>query len=125
MVDDAVLVSRQLELLLYGDIFRWIPVYLFTDLESTLESIASTKQISTKTLRNMISDLKQSLVEGEVTSYAWLPTASMWADVLTKEKNILPDLKNIFFNHEMRLENTSVNKVVALNQEVRMINIQN
>ena len=48
MVDDAVLTSRQLELLLYGNIMNRIPVYLFTDSESTLESIASTKQITTK-----------------------------------------------------------------------------
>ena len=36
MVDDAVLTSRQLELLLYGDIMNRIPVYLFTDSESTV-----------------------------------------------------------------------------------------
>ena len=46
MVDDAVLASRQLELLLYGDILHRIPVYLFTDSESTLESVSSSKQIS-------------------------------------------------------------------------------
>ena len=51
MVDNAVLTSRQLELLLYGDIMHRIPVYLFTDSESTLESIASSKQITTKTLK--------------------------------------------------------------------------
>ena len=83
MVDDAVLAARQLELLLYGDIFQRIPVYLYTDLESTLESVASTKHISTKTLRNGITDLKKRLVEGEITSYAWLPTPNMWADILT------------------------------------------
>ena len=83
MVDDAVLAARQLELLLYGDIFQRIPVYLYTDLESTLESVASTKQISTKMLRNGITDLKKRLVEGEITSYAWLPTPNMWADILT------------------------------------------
>ena len=77
MVDDAVLAARQLELLPYGDIFQRIPVYLYTDSESTLETEASTKQISTKTLRNMITDLKQRLVEGEIISYAWLPTANM------------------------------------------------
>ena len=59
MVDDAVLAARQLELLLYEDIFQRIPVYLYTDLESTLESVASTKQISTKTLRNGITDLRK------------------------------------------------------------------
>ena len=70
MVDDAVLTARQLEMLLYGDILQRIQIYLFTDSESTLESVASTKQISTKTLRDVISDLKQRLVDGEVTSYA-------------------------------------------------------
>ena len=43
MVDDAVLTSRQLELLLYGDVMQRIPVYLFSDSESTLELIASSK----------------------------------------------------------------------------------
>ena len=75
MVDDAVLASRQFELLLYGDILQRIPVYLFTDSESTLESIASSKQIFTKIHRNGITDLKQRLVTEEITSYAWLPTS--------------------------------------------------
>ena len=66
MVDNAVLTSRHLELLLYGEILQRIPVYLFTDSESTLESIVSSKQISTKTLRNVITDLKQRLVNEEV-----------------------------------------------------------
>ena len=70
MVDDAVLTARQLELLLYGDIIHRIPVYLFTDSEYTLESVASTKQITTKTLRNVIIDIKQRLVDEEITSYA-------------------------------------------------------
>ena len=56
MVDDAVLAARQLELLLYEDIINRIPIHLFTDSESTLESVASSKQISTKTLRNVIVD---------------------------------------------------------------------
>ena len=87
MVDDAVLTSRQLELLLYGDIMNKGPVYLFTDSESILESIASTKQIVTKTLRNIITDLKQKLIDDDISSYAWLQTDSMWADILTREEN--------------------------------------
>ena len=95
MVDDAVLAARQLELLLYGDVLHMIPVYLFTDPESTLESVASTKQIATQTLRNVIVDLKQRLVNGEVTSYAWLPTTAIWADILTKEKKRPPHLEDV------------------------------
>ena len=68
MVDDSVLASRQLELLLYGDVLGRIPLRLFTDSESMLESVASTKQISTKTLRNVIVDLKERHVKGDILS---------------------------------------------------------
>ena len=125
MVDDAVLTSRQLELLLYGDILQRIPVYLFTDLESTLESIASSKQISTKTLRNFITCLKQRLVSEEVNSYAWLPTSSMWADILIKEKKMPLSFEDVISKNDLKLENTSINKVMAFGQEVQMINICN
>ena len=37
---------------------------LFTDSESTLESVASSKQIVTKTLRMTIVDLKERLIKG-------------------------------------------------------------
>ena len=70
MVDVFVLAARQLELLLYGEGINWIPVYLFTDSESTLESVASSKHISTTTLRNVIIDLKERLTKDEVSSYA-------------------------------------------------------
>ena len=90
-----------------------------------MESVASTKQISTKTLRNVITDLKQRLVEGEITSYAWLPTANIWADILTKEKKIPLDLENVFLNNQIKHGDTSMNKVMAFNQEVQMTNIRN
>ena len=102
MVDDAILTSRQLELLLYGDILKRIPVYLFTDSESTLESIASSKQISAKTLRNVITDLKHRLVNKEVNSYAWLPISSMWADILTKEKKMPPSFEDIISKNDLK-----------------------
>ena len=125
MVNDAVLASRQLELLLYGDILHRIPVYLFTDSESTLESVASSKQISTKTLRNVITDLKQRLVNEEITLYAWLPTSSMWADILTKEKRMPSTFEDVINKNDLALEDTSMNKVMAFSQEVRMTNICN
>ena len=125
MVDDAVLTARQPELLLYGDILHRIPVYLFTDSESTLESVVMSKQISTKTLRNVITDLKQRLVDEEITSYAWLPTSSMWADILTKEKRMPSAFEDVIIKNDLKLEDTSVNKVMAFGQEVRMTNICN
>ena len=126
MVEDAVLAARQLELLLYGEVLNRVPVHLYVDSESTLESVASSKQISTKTLRNVIVDLKERLVNGEITSYAWLPTSDMWADILTKEKKVVPPkLEDVLKKNEMDLGDASVNKVMAFGQEVRMINIRN
>ena len=126
MVDDSVLAARQLELLLYGNVLNRIPIHLFTDSESTLESVASSKQISTKTLRNVFVDLKERLVNREITSYAWLPTSDMWADILTKEKKVMhPKLEDVLKKNVMDLGDTSVNKVLAFGQEVRMTNIRN
>ena len=125
MVDDAVLTSRQLELLLYGDVMNRIPVYLFTDSESTLESIASSKQIATKTLRNVIADPKQRLVNDEVSSYAWLPTNSMWADILTTEKRMPITFEKVITANSLALDDMTVNRVQAFGQEVRMKNIRN
>ena len=84
MVDDAVYTAMQVEILIFGEYPRRIKVKLFTDSESTLELVASSNQISTKTLRNVIVYLKERLVTGEILSYAWLSTHNMWADILTK-----------------------------------------
>ena len=61
-----------MDILLYGDYKKRIKVHLFTDSEDTLESIASSKQIDQKTLRLTVVDLKERLVEGDITSYSWL-----------------------------------------------------
>ena len=125
MVEDVTLMARQLELLLYGEVQGRIPVHLFTDSESTLESVASSKQVGTKSLRNVFANLKERLVRGKISSYLWLPTKNMWADILTK-KMILPDaLEKLLEKNEMELEDTKVNQVKAFGQGVRMTNIRN
>ena len=45
MAEHSVYAANQLEQMLYGDILRRIPIRLFTDSESTLESVTSSKQI--------------------------------------------------------------------------------
>ena len=84
VMEDAVFAARQVEILIFGDYRRRIKVRLFTDSEAMLESIASSKQIERKTLRLTVVDLKERLVDGDVFSYSWLPTKSMWADMMTK-----------------------------------------
>ena len=125
MVEDSVFAANQLELLLYGDVCKRIPFCLFTDSESTLESVASSKQIITKTLRMTIVDLKEKLSMGDMTSYSWLPTERMWADLLTKERKLPEDLEDVLVNNNMNLQDTSINEVKAFGQKVRMIYILN
>jgi len=125
MVEDVSLMSRQLELLLYGEVQGKIPVHLFTDSESTLESVASSKQVGTKSLRNVLVDLKERLVRSEVSSYSWIPTKNMWADILTKEMALPEALRKVLDENEMELGDTTVNQVKAFGQEVRMTNIRN
>ena len=74
MVDNAVFAVRHLEMLLFGNYEKRIDVKLFTDSESMLESMASSRQVDRKTLRMTVKDLKDRLHEGDITSYAWLPT---------------------------------------------------
>ena len=125
LVDDATFAAYQLELLLYGDYKKRIPVVLFTDSESTLESIASSKQVVNKSLRMPVCELKDKLISGEVSSYAWLPTQSMLADCLTKEMKLPESLDLVLKKNVLELPDTKVNEVKAFGTEVRMQNIRN
>ena len=62
-----------------------MPVKLFTDSRPLLESIGSTKQVDERLMRNVITDLKEKLMDGQVESYSWLNTKNMVADIMTKE----------------------------------------
>ena len=64
-------------------------------------------------------------MSGEITSIAWLPTKNMWAYLLTKETKLPEALEDILIKNIMDIEDTSINKVKAHGQEVRMTNIQN
>ena len=69
--------------------------------------------------------LKDRLLEGEIASYAWLPTEQMWADTLTKEMRIPSGLEKVLCMKEMELPKCNINKVKAVDGEIRMENIQN
>ena len=125
MVDDSIFAARQVEILLYGDYKKRIKVHLFTDSEATLESIASSKQIDQKTLRLTVVDLKERFLEGDITSYSWLSTDSMWADILTNEMQFPSGLENVIKNNIIDLPETMVNQVKVFGTEIRMTNICN
>ena len=110
---------------MFGDYRKRIRLRLFTDSEATLESIASSKQIERKTLGLTVTDLKQRLLDGDVFSYSWLPTKSMWADIMMKEMQLPSALENVFLKNDLDLPQPLMNEVKAIGTEIRMNNIRN
>ena len=98
---------------------------LLMDLEATLESIASLKQVERITLRFTVVDLKERLVDGDVFSYSWLPTKDMGADMMTKEMQLPSALDNVFLKNVGDLPQPLINEVRAVGTEIRMTNIRN
>ena len=125
LVDDAVFLARQLEVLLYGDCCGRIPVRLFTDSEPTLESVASSRQVERKLLRMTVKDLKDRIMEGDVSSYAWLSMKEMMADCLTKEMKMPASMEDVLVKNVLSLREPSLNEVKNVNGELCMCNIRN
>ena len=125
MMDDAIFAARQLETLLFGYYRKRMKVRLFTDSDSTLESIASSRQTERKTLRLTVTDLKERLIDGDIYSYSLLRTKSMWADMMTKEMELPSALEDVFQKNIMDLPMPLVNEVKAIGTEIRMTNIRN
>ena len=125
MMQDTVFPVRQVEILIFGDYRRRIKVRLFTDSEATLELIALSKQIERKTLRLTVVDLKKRLVDGDVFSYSWLLTKSMWADMMTKEIQLPLSLENVILKNVLDLPQPLVNEVRPVGTEIQMNNIRN
>ena len=125
MMEHAIFAARQIEMLIFGDYRKRIKVRLFTDSESTLESIASLKQIERNTLRQTVVNLKERLVDGDIYSYSWLPTKNMWADIMTKEMKLPSSLEDVILKNVMDLPKPLVNEVKAVGTKIHMMNIRN
>ena len=113
MVDEITYAGRQIETVMFGDYEGRMPIRIYSDNEPILESIASTRQVDRKNLRMTVLDLKERLRNGEVTLYQWLPTGEMWADGLTKEKEMSEGLKNMMETGVCKMKKGDVNKVVC------------
>ena len=125
LLDEVIYIARQVEILLFGDYRKRLPVRIMTDSEPTLESIASTRQIERKGLRMTVQEMKEKLMEGEIVSYQWLSTKEMWADGLTKEMEMAEGLRNLLKEGRCKITSQEINKVVCQNREIRMMNIRN
>ena len=108
VVDLSCFAANQISELIHGkvklnkfNIENKIPVKIFTDSLSTLESIASTHQVERRLMRSSIADLKQKLEDKDVQSYCWMEDSDMVADILTKEMKDKWGLNEVM--HENRL----------------------
>ena len=97
-----------------------IPVKMYLDNHATLESIASTKQVERRLLRNEVAYLKQMLEDGEVSSYHWLQDEDMPADVLTKDKASKVGLDEIMEENRLRCVLKKEDKVIFSNGEFKI-----
>ena len=70
LVDTSVYLAEQLATLLFGDVRYKIPLRVYTDSKPLLDSIASTKQVEQRLLRNKMADLKQKLLDKSVTAFS-------------------------------------------------------
>ena len=125
MIDELVYMSRHVEILLYGDYRKRMNVRILTDSEPTLESIASTKQIERKALRMVVQEMKEKLRDGDINSYQWVSTKSIWADGLTKEMSMTEGMRNLLKEGKCDMVSNDINKVICHNEEIKMLNIRN
>ena len=96
-------------------------VKVFTDNRPLLESIASSKQVENKMMREVIADMKEKLMEKKVNAYEWIETKKMVADMLTKEKLETKDMDDIVRRNEYDGLEKQKLKVIADDLEIRML----
>ena len=106
LLDEAVYLARQIEVLLFGDYNQRIPVRIFTDSEPTLESILSTKQIERKSFRVTVEEMKDILIKGDIKSYQWIRTKKMWSDGLTQEIEMAEGLRRLLKTGKCEIKKT-------------------
>jgi hypothetical protein len=125
LTDTATFTASQMKQMLFGEEGAKIPVKLYTDSKPLLESISSTHQIDEKQLRNTITDMKDMLQDGRVSSFSWLDTRDMIADTLTKEAKPNMDLELMMLEGEFKHSDKEDNMVFCENEEVKMVNRKN
>ena len=123
LMEDSQFFAQQVEQLLFGRYMKKIPLNLFSDSKPLLESIGSTHQIDDRLLRSSISDMKDSLYGGEVTSFSWLDGETcMVSDCLTKECKPNEDLEEIIWRSRFRNNFSRKNLVRCSDGEIRVWN---
>ena len=71
----------------------------------------------------VIQDLKEILVDGDISSYQWILTGLMWVDALTKEIEMHRNMKKLLKYRNFESKNKGIDKVQFINGEIWMSNI--
>ena len=62
----------------------------------------------------VVQDLKERLMKGEVTSYQWILTGLMWADVLSKKMEMQRDMRPLLTEGDFAIQQLiNINMIVA------------
>ena len=85
LIDESMYQVNMIEQLQFGDQEK-IKVNIFTDLKPLLDFVESLRQVETKMMRPIISDMKEKLVYKSINSLCWLEMTKFVTDVLTKRK---------------------------------------
>ena len=85
LIDQVIDFRRQVEELMY-DGKKMVEAKVVTDSLATVESVASTKQVERRQLRNVVQAVQQNLEWKEVHKLCWVQDEYNVAVVLTKER---------------------------------------
>ena len=124
-VMNATFSSRMVETLLFGDHAGRIPVKVFSDSNPLLETLGSTKKIENTDLIPEIRYLKDKLMNGEVSCYAWLRSEENLADIFTKEMKENQEVRDLFILNTFKNGAREDNMVVKDGMELKMVNSVN
>merc|ERR1712074_366130 len=85
--------------------------------------LGSSGQVEEKLLRQPIASLKQSLEEGEISQFSWIPGTEIVADVFTKQGSERAALEEILIENKFRDSLSSDDMVVYEDEEIKIKNL--
>ena len=84
-MDDSLYISNFLSEIYYGpESTLRIPLYVYDDSKSLIQSLFSTKKVKRKTMRVVISRIQQLLKNKTIVDAVHVKTKDQVADILTK-----------------------------------------
>ena len=85
-LDDCVYISNFLSEIYYGPKSEMrIPIYIYDDSKSLIQSLFSTKKVKRKTMRVVVSRIQQLLKDQTIVDAVHVKTKDQIADILTKQ----------------------------------------